>query len=159
MHNSIDTAAKQKYSVRCPARGRPCLVAKCFPQRLAQVLHDLLRPDAAHRAQRQGADELVRVVGVLHERLHREQGQLRLRLGVVDQVRVHQLLQLDVLCSRRGGAGAVVVVGEGWFRTTREVNTVAWKGGQRGGGMGSVFNRPYPKGRLGLLRTGETNFP
>lgn len=83
----------------CPP---PCaelahVVSERLPQRLAQVLRDLLDADAPHRPHGQRPDERVRVVGVLDERVDGQEGQLGLGLSVVDEVQVHQLLQLDVL--------------------------------------------------------------
>lgn len=78
-------------------RGVAHVIPKGLPKGLAEVLSDFLHTDAPHRADGEGPDKRVRVVGVLHECIHRQQGQLRLRLGVVDQVQVDQLLQLDVV--------------------------------------------------------------
>ncbi len=73
------------------------LVLEALPQRLAEVLGYLLYADAAHRAHCERADERVRVLAVAHERVHRHDGHVRLRLRVVHQVEVDQLLELEVV--------------------------------------------------------------
>ena len=66
-------------------------------QRVAQVLCDPVHPDAAHRPHGQRPDQRVWVLRILDKRVDREDRQLWLRLGVVDQVQVDQLLQLRVV--------------------------------------------------------------
>ena len=66
-------------------------VGEALAKRLAQVLHNLVDADAAHGAHREGADERVRVLRVLDERVDRQDGQIGLRLGVVDEVKVDEL--------------------------------------------------------------------
>ena len=91
-------------------RGLPhvrVLVRQCPLQRVAQVLRDLLHADAPHRAHGEGADQGIGVRGILHERVHGEDGELGLAPRVVEQVQVHQLLQLHVV-----GLRAVHHVGE-----------------------------------------------
>jgi hypothetical protein len=73
------------------------LVPQALLERVREVVDDLLRAQAAHRADRERAHERVRVVRVLHERVHGEDDELRLRLGVVHEVEVHELLLLEVV--------------------------------------------------------------
>jgi hypothetical protein len=72
------------------------LVPKRPPKRLAEVLRDPIHADASHGPDREGPDERIRIVRVLHERVDGQQCQLRLALGVIDEIQVHQLLQFDV---------------------------------------------------------------
>mmetsp|Transcript_69392 Transcript_69392/g.201331 ORF Transcript_69392/g.201331 Transcript_69392/m.201331 type:complete len:285 (-) Transcript_69392:17-871(-) len=64
---------------------------------LKQILGDLVQPDATHRSHCESADQRVRVHGILAEGVDGQDRQLRLRLGVIHDVQVHQLLQLDVV--------------------------------------------------------------
>ena len=65
-------------------------------QRLRQVLGDLLHVDAAHGTHGQGTDQRVLIRRVADERLHGQQSQIGLLVGVVDQVQIDQLLHLNV---------------------------------------------------------------
>jgi hypothetical protein len=65
--------------------------------RTEYVLRDLVDADAPHSADSQGTDERVRVVAILHKGVHSQQRQVRVALGVVDQVEIHQLFQLQIL--------------------------------------------------------------
>ena len=76
-------------------------------QRVAEVLDDLVDADAAHCPHRQRPHERVRVLRVLDERVDGHDREVGLRLGVVDQVEVDQLLELEVV-----GLRAVGDVGE-----------------------------------------------
>jgi len=59
--------------------------------------YDDLEANARHDVESLCADELVRVVEILLEGVDREQRGLGLELGVVHQVHVHELLQLEPL--------------------------------------------------------------
>jgi hypothetical protein len=80
---------------------------EALAQRLAEVLGDLVHADAAHRADGERADERVRILRVFHKRVDGEDGEVGLALGVVDEVEVDELLQLD-----RRSLDAVDHVGE-----------------------------------------------
>ncbi len=68
------------------------------PQKKSTLLTcDLVHPDAAHGPDGEGPDERVRILAVLDEGVDGHDGHLRLGLGVVHQVEVHQLLQLQVV--------------------------------------------------------------
>mmetsp|Transcript_777 Transcript_777/g.3202 ORF Transcript_777/g.3202 Transcript_777/m.3202 type:complete len:716 (+) Transcript_777:454-2601(+) len=73
------------------------LVAKRPSQGLQQILGDPLHANAAHGANRERADQRVGVRSVLDEGVDRQKRQIRLALGVVDEVEIHQLLELDVV--------------------------------------------------------------
>mmetsp|Transcript_24348 Transcript_24348/g.39794 ORF Transcript_24348/g.39794 Transcript_24348/m.39794 type:complete len:217 (+) Transcript_24348:1452-2102(+) len=80
---------------RCLAHVR-IFVSQGTAQRFAQVLRDTIDTDASHGSHRQCPNERVGIVGVLHKRVDGQQGQFGLRLGVVDQVQVHQLFEFNV---------------------------------------------------------------
>mmetsp|Transcript_15997 Transcript_15997/g.41525 ORF Transcript_15997/g.41525 Transcript_15997/m.41525 type:complete len:1014 (+) Transcript_15997:689-3730(+) len=73
------------------------VVLEAALQGVAQVLRDLVHADAAHGADGEGADERVGVLRILDKGVDGENAEVRLRLGVVDEVQVHQLLELQVL--------------------------------------------------------------
>mmetsp|Transcript_22293 Transcript_22293/g.64803 ORF Transcript_22293/g.64803 Transcript_22293/m.64803 type:complete len:256 (-) Transcript_22293:46-813(-) len=73
------------------------IVREASLEGLAEVLSDPFHSDAAHGADGKGSDERVRVIGVLHECVHSQQCRFRLSLGIIDQVKVHKLLQLNVV--------------------------------------------------------------
>jgi len=74
------------------------LVLQTLAQRVAQVLGDLVDADAAHSSDRQSSDQGIGVLAVLDESVDRHDGHVRLRLGVVHQVEVDELLELQVVC-------------------------------------------------------------
>lgn len=71
-------------------------VAEGTGERLAEVLGDAIDADAAHGPDGEGTDERVGIIGVLDEGVDGQKGKLGLGLGVVDQIQVHQFLELDV---------------------------------------------------------------
>jgi hypothetical protein len=60
-------------------------------------LGDLLNADAAHRADGKGADQRVGVRAVLDEGVDGHDGKVGLRLGVVHEVQIDELLELEVI--------------------------------------------------------------
>jgi hypothetical protein len=72
------------------------LVVQALLQRAREVVDDLFDADAAHRADGECADERIVVVRVLDERVDGEDDEVGLRLGVVDEIEVDELLLLDV---------------------------------------------------------------
>lgn len=72
------------------------LVPQGTTEGLAQVLGDSIDTDAPHGPHGEGADEGVGVAGILDEGVDGKEGELRLGLGVVDKVEVHEFLELDV---------------------------------------------------------------
>ena len=74
------------------------LVAQALVEGVAEVVDDLFGAQAAHGPDREGAYERVRVVRVLDEGVDSEDDELGLRLRVVHEVEVYELLLLEVDC-------------------------------------------------------------
>ena len=70
---------------------------EAFPEWFTEVFSDLVNADAPHSPDSQGSDERVGVFTVLGEGVDSQNGQVRLRLGVIHQVEVDKLLQLKVI--------------------------------------------------------------
>ena len=74
------------------------LYLEALSERLTKVFGDLVDTDAPHRPHGQRTDEGVGVLTVLGEGVDGQDGEVRLRLGIVHKVEVDQLLQLKVVC-------------------------------------------------------------
>lgn len=72
------------------------IIPQTLLQRIAQIVYDLLDAYAAHRPDRESADERVRVVRVFDEGVDGEDDELGLRFGVVDEVEVDEFFLFDV---------------------------------------------------------------
>ena len=67
-------------------------------ERLAEILSDPLNADAAHRSDCKCAHEWVlHIARILLERVDRHDGQVGLGLGIVDDVKIDKLLELNGL--------------------------------------------------------------
>ena len=64
-----------------------------LPKWLTQIFCNLLYPDAAHGPDGKGADQRVRVLAVLDKGIDGHDCHVRLGLGIVHQIQVHQLLK------------------------------------------------------------------
>eukprot|EP01137_Pigoraptor_chileana_P028939 Opistho-2@13440 len=73
------------------------LILEALAEGVAEVLCDLVDTDAAHRADGKRADEGIWVHAVLDERVDGKNGKVRLALGVVHQVQVYKLLELQII--------------------------------------------------------------
>merc|ERR1719452_276143 len=73
------------------------LVLQAFPKWFTQILSDLLNSDATHSSHSQGSDKGVGVLTILDECVDCHNGHVRLGLGIVHKVEIHQLLQLQVV--------------------------------------------------------------
>jgi hypothetical protein len=73
------------------------LVPKTLLERVCEVVDDLLRTETTHCSDRESTDERVRIVRVLHKCVHGEDDELGLSLGVVHEVKVDELLLLEIV--------------------------------------------------------------
>ena len=73
------------------------LVIEQAVKRHGQVVDNLLSTQASHRSNGQRTDERVGILGIFDKRVDGENHKLRLRLGIVHQVQVHELFLLEVL--------------------------------------------------------------
>ena len=71
---------------------------KALPERFTEVLGNLINTDTSHGPDSKSSDERVGVFAILRECVDSQDGQVWLRLGVVHQVEIDKLLQLEVVC-------------------------------------------------------------
>lgn len=70
---------------------------EALPQRLAEILRDLVHTDTAHSPDSKRSDEGVGVLAVLGEGVDGQDSEVWLRLCIVHEVKVDELLQLEVV--------------------------------------------------------------
>ena len=71
-------------------------ILKCLTKRCRQVLGNFLHSNTSHRSNRHRTNQRVLISGISLERIHSKNCKIRFRLGIVHDVKIDQLLQLQI---------------------------------------------------------------